>query len=55
MDGGACWATVHGVTKNGTRLSDFTFFLSFKGREMWIMDLWTQWVKEKVGRIERVR
>ena len=28
MDGGAWWAAVHGVTKNQTRLSDFTFFLS---------------------------
>ena len=25
MDGGAWWATVHGVTKSWTRLSDFTF------------------------------
>ena len=25
MDGGAWWAAVHGVTKNWTRLSDFTF------------------------------
>jgi len=25
MDGGAWWATVHGVTKSQTRLSDFTF------------------------------
>jgi len=24
MDGGAWWATVHGVTKNRTRLSDLT-------------------------------
>ena len=24
MDGGAWWATVHGVTKNRTQLSDFT-------------------------------
>ena len=24
MDGGAFWATVHGVTKSRTRLSDFT-------------------------------
>ena len=24
-DGGAWWATVHGVTKSRTRLSDFTF------------------------------
>ena len=28
MGRGAWWATVHGVTKNGTRLNDFTF-LSF--------------------------
>ena len=25
MDGGAWWATVHGVTKSQTRLSNFTF------------------------------
>ena len=25
MDGGAWWATVHGVTKNQTWLSNFTF------------------------------
>ena len=25
MDGGAWWATVHGVPKSWTRLSDFTF------------------------------
>ena len=29
MDGGAWWATVHGVAKSQTGLSDFTFFLSF--------------------------
>ena len=28
MDGGAWWATVHGVEKSQTRLSDFTFFFS---------------------------
>ena len=27
MDGGAWWATVHGVAKSRTRLSDFTFTL----------------------------
>ena len=26
MDGGTWWATVHGVAKSQTRLSDFTFF-----------------------------
>ena len=31
MDGGAWWATVHGVAKSRTRLSDLTFnFMSFK-------------------------
>ena len=25
MDGGDCWAAVHGVSKSWTRLSDFTF------------------------------
>ena len=29
MDRGAWWATVHGVTKSQTRLSDFTFFSFF--------------------------
>ena len=28
MDGGAWWATVHGVAKSQTRLSDFTFTFS---------------------------
>ena len=31
MDGGAWWATVHGVTKSRTRLSDFTAYLDFPG------------------------
>ena len=29
MDGGAWWATVHGVAKRQTRLSDFTFTFTF--------------------------
>ena len=29
MDGGAWWATVHGVAKSWTRLTDFTFTFSF--------------------------
>ena len=33
MDGGAWWATVHGVTKSWTRLSDFTFTLHFHALE----------------------
>ena len=37
MGGGAWWATVHGVAKSRTRLSDFTFtfhfhFFSYLGR-----------------------
>ena len=33
MDGGAWWATVHGVTKSPTPLSDFTFTLHFHALE----------------------
>ena len=33
MDGGAWWATVHGVTKNWTRLIDFTFTFHFHALE----------------------
>ena len=29
MDGGAWWATVHGVAKSRTRLSDFTSVILF--------------------------
>ena len=29
MDGGAWWATVHGVAKSQTRLNDFTFIFHF--------------------------
>ena len=29
MDGGAWWATVHGVEKSQTRLRDFTFTFTF--------------------------
>ena len=35
MDGGAWWATVHGVAKSRTRLSDFTFTLT--------VTLWGWW------------
>ena len=33
MVGGACWATVHGVAKSRTRLSDFTFTFHFHALE----------------------
>ena len=29
MDGGAWWATVHGVSKSWTPLSDFTFTFTY--------------------------
>ena len=33
VDGGAWYCTVHGVTKSGTRLSDFTSLLHFKNNK----------------------
>ena len=33
MDRGAWWATVHGVAKSQTRLSDFTFTFTFDAVE----------------------
>ena len=33
MDGGAWWATVHGVAESQTRLSDFTFTFHFHALE----------------------
>ena len=33
MDGGSWWATVHGVAKSQTRLSDFTFTFHFHALE----------------------
>ena len=33
MDGGAWWATVHGVTKSWTQLSDVTFTFHFPALE----------------------
>ena len=33
MDGRAWWATVHGVTKSRTRLSDFTITFHFHALE----------------------
>ena len=33
MDGGAWWATVHGVAKSQTRLSDFLFTFHFQAPE----------------------
>ena len=33
MDGGASWATVHGVAKSQIQLSDFTFTFHFHALE----------------------
>ena len=33
MDGGACWAAVHGVAKSQTKLSDFPFTFHFHALE----------------------
>ena len=33
MDGGAWWATVHGVAKSQTQLNDFTFTFHFHALE----------------------
>ena len=33
MDGGAWWATVHGIAKSRTQLSDFTFTFHFHSLE----------------------
>jgi len=33
MDGGAWWATVHGVVKSRTRLNNFTFTFHFHALE----------------------
>ena len=33
MDGGACWAAVHGIAKNQIQLSNFTFTFHFHALE----------------------
>ena len=50
MDGGAWWATVHGVAKSQTRLSDFTFTFHFHvwlwkldHKEGWALKNWCFW------------
>ena len=40
MDGGAWWATVHGVAKSQTRLSDFTFTFRFGTDSEMSSDIW---------------
>ena len=46
MDGGALWATVHGVTKSRTWLSDFTFiFRKLKNLKQYWTSLVVQWLR----------
>ena len=67
MDGGAWWATVHGVAKSWTRLSDFTSLHSTEGEAealiLWPPDMKSQligkdldagkhWGQEKKGATE---
>ena len=33
MDGGACWAAVHGVAMSQTQLNDFTFTFQLRALE----------------------
>ena len=40
MDRGASWATVHGVTKSRTRLSDFTFTTGYSEHHVSEMSLY---------------
>ena len=59
MDGGAWWATVHGVSKSRTRLSDFTFtFRTWKQPRCsstgeWIKKLWYIYMMEYYSAIRR--
>ena len=43
MDGEAWWATVHGVQKSQTQLSDFTFTFHFHALAQMVKRLSTMW------------
>ena len=49
MDGGAWWATVHGVAKSQTQLSNFTFF-HFLGNYHCLLD----GMKERLNDITKI-
>ena len=38
MDGGAWWATVHGVAKSRTRLSDFSLHFHFQRGKVGVLN-----------------
>ena len=42
MDGGAWWATVHGVAKSRTLLSDFPFTFHFQISLVWTLSQFTE-------------
>ena len=50
MDGGAWWATVHGVAKSQTRLSNFNFTFSLLGFSSWRL-LWMQITSSRAQRL----
>ena len=47
MDGGVWWATVHGVTKSQTQLSDFTF--TFRNPDLRFEELGTLFLNGHLG------
>ena len=47
MDGGAWWATVHGVVKSWTQLSDFTHFGVFDKTSSWLSQI--SYAKPKIS------
>ena len=51
MDGGAWWATVHGVTKSWTRLSDFTLKAYIKKAECRGIDAFELWCWRRLFRV----
>ena len=51
MDGGAWWATVHGVTKRWTRLSDFTLKAYIKKAECRGIDAFELWCWRRLFRV----
>ena len=52
MDGGAWWATVHGVTKSQAWLSDFTFRPDLFDMETYeCRTLWLSWIIDPQGKV----
>ena len=47
MDGGAWWATVHGVTKSWTQLNDFTHSLKEEEKDKEPEEIFEEIIAEK--------